>query len=789
MKKLTMVGSVLVSSFAAFAQYDESDGYVRLKTSDSFSGTKVSSWNQVGNWDLVEFCATTNYFIPSGMFMWPPDGSSTETVGAWKGGKMVVAGYLYIRSSRGTSLPRFDDEGITFLGGSYLYGNRNAIGLLNSKVTIAAPVDNPFEARSNPAASGNYSGTYYFSDTVFKSEEGVDAAVRFRTQDETELESATFYIDACNFSQYSGTLTAVGAKTILKPRSNAGGLNFAGSFVVMSNAVAYGAEDADDWAAYTTLPVGSLKLCDGGSLHLWSKNGEVRPCLEVSKSLSVEDVASLKVDGVRAFTWDDVFDSNVTLKVAHLTGDAVAACQLPSGEFPLPVAGDGTDPVSVLKDWRYAVVSDGEGGKDVLVAHTNKIVWTVKADPSGASKDLDPNEMALSTDHPQDFWSSEPYPNPDSTADYVMRSHAKIYAPVNLPNATVTLLQKGNIYWNGTGASLNVKELNLVDCGTIHRYSSSGNPYVMPISGGRLNLIGTVEQKFLGGAAGRGFDIFSQITGRKTLSFGSNADKLGTISLLGDNSDFHGRLVFGAGLNVDDTSVGALKTYLSDSRNWGGIFTQDDDVNSAITIRNLTQVFVTNDVAFVGEAVRNMSISNGVIISVSADKTLTLGNKLTCDGTIRKIDAGTLEMSGSMVLQPYTESAALQVEAGALKVSSATACDGFDIAFAEGTKLVIPASLQRGLCNVKSAKPLTINTTSGILPVEIVGFDEKPEDDVEVTVLTLNKDAAANIGAEKFKFVRTSACKVIKFEKREVGDSVAYVATVSGKRGFRIIFR
>ena len=56
-------------------------------------------------------------------------------------------------------------------------------------------------------------------------------------------------------------------------------------------------------------------------------------------------------------------------------------------------------------------------------------------------------------------------------------------------------------------------------------------------------------------------------------------------------------------------------------------------------------------------------------------------------------------------------------------------------------------------------------------------------------MLTLGKTTAAGIGTDKFAISRTSTCKVLKFEKRESGDNVEYVATVSGKKGIVLIAR
>ena len=786
MKKLMAVGCALVSALAVFAE-DIPAGHVYMTKSDYWaSGSKnISSWNVKGNWSEGAWIeessclnVNTNYYVPSECYLWPPNSSP----GVWQGGPIVFAGSIVSRVSASSleNLPQLTNA--TFLAGSHLDVTYRYAGFRSSVITILAPESNPFSCRCN--STDTTARLFRFPNTVFKGDAGT--AVRFAVnagQRDVKCE-----LDACNFAEYEGKVIADGSDVTMSPRSGTSGFEFAGSFVA-DGATVNGATSVAGWEDFQTAKFGSLDLKNGAAFKFWKASGEIRPFLDVKTGLSIDDSVRVTLgDSVYAdfdYATPERVSSNKFL-VANVES-AGAVCSLPEG--PISNFWSSANVSRLATDWSWVVEEDGNGGKNVFVAYTNNVVKTLKGDKTGSNNNTDMNreDTAFGTSHPEEFWSDGKMPDADSTADYVM-SYGKILTHVNLPKATLTMRSGSTMYWHGTDVSLCVKELNLVDTGTLYRYGGK-SPYTMTISGGRLNLIGSDAQGIYGGQD-RGFCILSDITGTKTLTLGSQSagDKYTSeVSLLGDNSDFHGRLNI-AGKMHETADSGALKVYLADARNWGGAFTADEDADRAIVLQNLTQVFVTNDVAFVGENVRNMAVTNsGVMFSVSSGKTLTFGNKITCESEveIRKSGAGTLEMSGTAALSPSAASAALKINAGTLKVSSRAAVDGLDVSFAAGTKLVVDKDC--GFVNTTAANPLAIADEK--LSVEIAGFDEKPEDDVEVTVLTLNATASADVGTDQFAFTRTSACKVIRFEKRESGDNVEYVATVGGKKGIVLIVR
>ena len=789
MKKLMTVGCALVSVSAAFAE-DIPAGHVYLTKSDHYAtdSKHSSSWNVKGNWSdgaWIEESSclnvNTNYYVPTGCYLYPEKDGSGQKPGAWLGGPMVVAGGIYTLSSTGyiANQPKFE-RGITFLSGSYFLGTWRYHGLVDTPVTILATRENPFDVMMS--ASKDYDGIADFPGSAFSG--AAESGMRIYAS-ASATRPITVTLREGNFTDFCGLLTVLNPKATATLVPKDGAFTFAGDVVVTNGATMVGANSATSWDTCATVVLNSLSVREDAAFKFWKASGEVRPFLDVKAGLSIDESARVTFgDSVYAdfdYTTPERASSNKFL-VANVESVG-AVCALPEG--PISNFWSSANASRLATDWAWVVEEDGNGGKNVFIAYTNNVVKAIKSDAAG-SGNLKPEDTAFGTPHPEEYWSDGKMPSADSTADYVM-SYGKILTVVNLPKATLTMRSGSDMYWNGSGA-LCVKELNLVDTGKLYRYTG-GSPKVMPISGGKLNLIGSSDQSIYAGL-GFGFAISSDITGMRALNIRAqgSADKYTSeVSLLGDNSGFHGRLnIVGAKHTTADS--GAIKVYLADARNWGGAFTADADVDRAIVIKNLTQVFVTNDVAFVGENVRNMAVANsGVMFSVSTGKTLTLGNKITCDSEveIRKSGAGTLEMSGSVALSPSVESSALKINAGALKVSSATAVDGLDVSFAAGTKLIVGKDC--GFVNTAAANPLAIADEK--LSVEIAGFDEKPEDDIEVTVLALNATAAAGIGTDRFAFTRTSACKIVKFEKRESGDNVEYVATVGGKKGIVLIVR
>lgn len=813
MKKLLAL-AIGVVCLSARAEYDESDGYVRLNYSDQpFSGSDShTSWDQcwtnpkgVPAWsDGQAPHSTTNYYIPAGRFVCMNNGIGGKIFGDGDGAKLVLAGYLQSRhsSSEMTRLPWFRE--LELLSGSYFYNDWSCHGLQKTRATVLASADNPFECRAKDAGGG-YDGCYYFVDSEFVG--GADTGVRFKTLDTAAKEFNTFYLEAKTFASYPGTFTATGAKTKVTAYSgnNKGGLNFAGTAVIENGAVLQGAINKTNWTSYPTATFGSLELRTGAKYAMWIENGVARPLVEATKGFRIDDTAKVVLGnfaaGLPAATVADDPDlSEMRIVIAHLTGDAVSNYSLPEGKV-CPTDLVNAESSSLFADWEYEVVDDGNGGKNVCLVHRRRIVKTLKGDNYKNN-----DECAFGNGDPANFWSDGVKPTGDAAVDCVMPFFwANIATPIDLPNATLTF-SSSDAYLMTSMGRLRARELNLIGgCGVSSWNSYAGSQSIV-FEVEKINLLGTAAVTF-NISHGEVYDL-AGVTGVAPLFLNDRGVKWqspdktynnpvpqGIVNLRGDNSDYHGRLTIRnkALPLLSDTDDMCFKTFLGQAKSWGGAFTADADAYSAITFQGSPYVVVTNDVTF-GSADRSMYVTGGVRFNVTAGKTLKLANLLTDYGPIVKLGDGTLELAGVMDVRHDDAGDALRTNVvrvlkGALKIGSKTACDGMDVTFAEGTKLVIAEGCTDGFYNVASTQPLAINTASGKLPVEIERT-EKPEDDTEVVVCTLNAAAAEGLTAENFAIVQTRACRVASFEKRTLGDgNVAFVATLLGKKGLVLLAR
>ena len=782
MKRVLAMAIALMAGLA-FAQYDASDGYVQLKKSDQYWGTKVSSWNQVGNWDLTEFTASTNYYVPSGREIWAGN-TSAGAIAKWAGGPLVFAGGLLPRISNGgvPGLPQIDD--VTFLDNSYLYEIMNVGGLKDSAVTIKAAAATPFKVRSKTDVDNSYSGSIYFPRTTFSGE--ADTGIRFSVDDGKK--PAKFYLDACNFENYDGTVTAYGSDLTVEPRGAVssipagGGLAFKGAFVV-DGATVNAAVSAANWTSYPTMPVGSLTLRNGATVKLWQKDREVHPVINVANSMTMDGTSKLSLGN---FDWSmfnvATAEANSTnrLRIAHIA-DGATIEGLPT-EGVIADLWQNANASSLTRNWRYEIVDCAEGGKDVFATYTNNVVGTLKND----TRDTSGAATAFGCDNPSEYWSDGQMPSPESTSDYLLRYRFYPMVDINLPKASVTVIYDNSLDCIGDGNLFRIRELNLVEASTFGRWSGDASKKIVRFEGGVINLIGSNAQSFQV-SHGRAFHFFSRFTGTKTLSLSNRSavtdenNMAGEISLSADNSDFHGRLILANMTPTDVADSKRFSTYIGDVKHWGGAYSGSADPAQAIELRNDLIVYATNDVAF-AETDRSICMTNGVRLSVSSGKTFTLGNQLTVFGRILKLGAGTLGLSGTLVLPETEDGASLQVSAGALKVGSATACDGLDVSFDAGTKLIVRSDI--GYVNTTAAAPLTINTADGKLPVVIEYVGEENPTSVSVTVATVGKTAGESLTTDDFSISLLKDGQPMRgmrrpgsFTKVENADSYSFVAT------------
>ena len=531
-------------------------------------------------------------------------------------------------------------------------------------------------------------------------------------------------------------------------------------------------------------------VLDGGQLSLNrnSTQNVLVPTINVTESLSFGKGSFIAVptavkDYIPFVTPDGAPNDGKMFRVANLTG--AAAANLPDfSHAKICYLTNSMEAVGL--GFRFY---DGENGsKDLyiaasdIVAMTNANIETTTAAGTQYS--------AFQSGHAGD-WTNLETPPANSALHYWNTTKLCFFQNTELPNATLTI--GANASWK-IGERLTFKEINF------HTGYSFGLWYTndtRTITANRLNIVKRTaadENATIYVFKDLTLNVNADMCGCGNLLMRNQNDQKGTVALRHVNTNFHGRLIVQQ--KSDATKKYQFTAILNDARNFGGAYTVSADTYNAITFDYFSNLSVTNDVAFT-EPTRNMLISKGAQFTVADGKTLTLANQVTYAGELVKAGAGTLELAGTSrfidgaeATVPVAGTNVLTVAAGALKVSAKDAAEGLAVSFAEGTKLVVPADSEYGYCNTTWNTPLTINTTSGKLPVEVAltdGMDEMQP--FTTAICTVNSTAAGSLSKDAFNVRKAGKARCYDVTTRTNEDgSVTYLAKFK-VNGVLLIFR
>ena len=786
--------------FCAFADDDPYADYVWLGASDA---TANYSWNAAGNWldNGAAPSSDKNYYIPAGTRLWYSASSTTpdiEQFSVWNGGRLAIAGKFTISGSGSRSYGIYVDD-MVLLGGSVLrvasHGFFCARNSDYSDVTVAATTNNPAMIYQLHSTSG--SGRY------------MNLAARFAGTPESEL---VFYRGTTNdtggaidrgwycttenfpFENYQGHLTIRGEHAIVV----ASGSNMAYNWPNTALKIEQGAEcsiftGTSKKTGNSNAYFRSFDIGTGGAVSFYYTSSSVIPLINVTEKFCMDASAKITI-GNLAPTMGYINGISATdpgkmtyMKFAHLTGAAADAV----GDLP-----ETTNVVFALGDrkvpklrYKFAAVDNGDGTKDVWLTTPDVVTMKTKnGDDHGAFED---GQDAC--------WSNNETPPADSSLNYWLKKRLCVYEPVTRTNATLTI--GSEVYWKG-GATMKFKEVNHYS-GVEQVLLQWNADRTRRFTAERWNLIPAggnpaTESAHMGVKGNVKFTLDADIYGDTGLIIRNDNNGEGSISLSHMNTNFHGRLTVCQQPNTTsgNTTRNNFSTTLADARNWGGAFTASDDIYDAITITNFPKVTVTGNVDF-NEPTRGMYIKMGVTFAVNAGKTLRLANQVTYAGVVEKTGEGTLDLAGTArfidgdeATAPVADTNVVNVAEGALRISSDAAADGLALVFAEGTKLVVPAGSAHGYFNTKWATPLTVNTASGRLPVEIEPANDEGLSDIEVPVCTFGAEAAKGLSASVFDVMRMSNGFSFKGMGTRTNDdgTVSFVARM-GRVGANFIIR
>ena len=790
----TVMFCTFLALCAAFADDPYAD-YVKLTRTDDKNN---SSWNAVGGWsDGREPHSDTNYYVSGTLYRIH---NLTDTNRFWNGGQLVIAGVFYSAVSSGDKYGPYIPD-LVLLPGAHVqtecYGPIYVSPYDSSvygTVTVKGTAENPSRISQYYKESFTSSGSARSHSLMAKFHGTADSYLTFTRpmkNGNTVLERG-FYCraEAATFADYPGTFKVFGSNTIFR-------LNAANAFNWPNTA--FIAEDGVDLALYyndtynnSTKNTYFRSFKATGAKVAFNYNSTANatfPVVNVTDSFVCDGgtavrIANATVDKfIGGMTADD--PSGKALKLAHLTGTAAAnvgdltdVSLRGSGDLPPPVTN-----VTLL------AVDAGGGAKDVYIASPGIVTMTnANIETTGASGT---QYSAFAAGHAGD-WSNLETPPSNSTLHYWGKQKICFFQNTELPNATLTI--GANSSWKA-GSRLTFKEVNMLAGLSFGLWSSNSQ---RTLTAERMNIwkrSAAVESATIYVFASLTLNINADLCGNGNLLIRNNSDQAGTVALSHINTNFHGRLI------VQQTSDWKTKyrftAILNDARNFGGAYTMSTNTYNAITFDYFPKLSVTNDATFV-EPTRNMLINRGVQFTVNAGKTLTLANQVTYAGELVKAGAGTLELAGTTrfingaeATAPVATTNMLTVSAGALKVSAKDAAKGLAVSFAEGTKLIIPADSEYGYCNTLWDAPLTIDTTSGKLPVEVEMTGNEGTGDITVPICTFNATAAAGIPETAFavKNMANGFRPKASVTKRTNGDgSVTYLATL-GRFGTQFLIR
>ena len=790
MKKAVHSMFAVLVALGAVATDDPYADYVRLERLDTSSS---SSWNAAGGWsDGAAPDSSKNYYVaPGARLCFSMNGTDRH----WGGGQLVIAGTFQADVSANDRNAPFVRD-LVLLGGSEL--RVDAYGPLyhshegeTGTVTVAGTAGNPARITQNYRYSFG-TGGYVRNHGLVAAFAGTDVSHMVYTRPYTNYNGVAIdngyfcRIQPFALADYPGTFHVTGGNTIVALDSSA-------PFACPKTAVRvddgaelrlhYGA--STDVASFRSFSANAAKLKFG----IAASGDSLRPTLSVSDGLSIDGWTSLNVADatVDAFVAGVSPDNphGASVKVAHLgAGAAETVGDLSSVKL---YANNGAElPGS---EFRLLAVDDGAGGKDVyvatpgIVAMTNQNVET-SGHPAGSVQ-----YGAFEPGHEGD-WTSGETPPADSTLHYWCKKKLCIFAPVELPGATLTI--GANSSWKG-GGLVSFKEINFLEGVSFGLWGI--NP-IRRISAERINVrsagIGNPAHIYIGGTLDLTIDadVCSDGAGLRS---GAYTDTGGTISLSRANAAFHGQLTM---YQAQGCPRYVFRTYLGDALSWGGAYTASTNTCNAIKFENFPHVIVTNSVDF-AEPTRGMLVLGGVKFEVNGGRTMRLSNQVTYAGAIEKTGAGALDLAGvSRFIDgaegtlPVEGTNVINVTEGSLRVSSSTAADGLAITFAEGTSLVIPSDTEFGYRNLKWDSPLSVNTADGTLPVEVVTPDTEDSLIMTVPICTFSEAAAASMPETKFKVRKTATgLRCRSLVKRANGDgSVSYVATM-GRGSMQMVIR
>ena len=656
--------------------------------------------------------------------------------------------------------------GIELANGDYLEqtwtrsGNTQGDLQVSGDITVTSPVDVPFhislgygnvQFSFNGSLLGN-SGTGLLLGA--KPRQGSNGIVSRQTV--RFLGNTTGYLgDMIVTSRYE-TITSSDWGMSL-----AGRATLSGTTTVSKGCMVHAVSSSD------TLTLGSLVLRDGAGIGV-----------NISVAASAGGYPTAYACGLVKATNSFVMDGRAVVRVAD---DIVmsSATNLPVLTVPYASALDKNDfDVVGLNGPSLDVVEDAVAGTKSLVLKLPSYVYLTVSDVDSTMQNTADSSITNAA-----HWSDGDVPH--SGANYRVRRLAsgqttalatqgghKAYGNHSFGGDSLTMESGTKLY--GFAENFSIKKLTLMDgsglsLGQATHTRFYGNELCVPDGVATLYA-------YCATASYYHMRIDMPLTGVGTLKMvgvNNTGSPHGIYRFMKQSPDFMGRFVVS---QVQQSSApkwaeGYQEMWVSDALQLGGNLPALD--LKAVTLENygmirakgsFTVATSQNRGIFVGESVY------GGRIAVESDGSgnpyeMALNTCLTMNGRLYKEGTGTLTLGGMVKFgetgqdAPIALSNRLDVLAGTLKVTSATAVDGLVIALSNGTQIVLSPNLSdaaltaSGIKNVKTDTPFVLPAGVSTLPL-VVDWSRLTREHIaenvgrerfRVVVLTVSNGAAADI--------------------------------------------
>lgn len=814
---LIMLAAVSSSAFAATPE-----GYVDMKKSDNSYGNPSAFnsgayWNDNGN--APE--AGKKYYVQPGKTLQTPQTDACDFI--FQGDELRFDNSTI--DLRHTGTVKVTMNNAVFENGAVLLYTNTRDNELMGTFTIRSTVGNPiifrndaYEYRYAKIVSANLIGETSAGICLFD-----DHTSRYPT--EPSIGDFAFLGDN---TAYRGTIAVSNACRLYIKGDMPGSVRVMAGGQFFSDFSRYSKSGAREGGGSDLGTIGALRVEKGGEADI--KAGNV---LTIG-DLVLEDGAKLTIHRTDSSIGSIMVTGSLTVlgkvqvtfdKATWSKGGAVSVqpfLKLGSGATGTIRAEDFefTTPKQKGDLPHFVPTVDAETG--ALGGYFKEIVEIVTA--SGEGNKQSPLCFATSTEGVV-YWSDSDAPQ--SGRDYIHAIGGKLSSPqttgelVEFLGDSFTLYGSSWISGNSGSRGVNIGDF-IADGGHFQvwngfntttdesAWSDSMAGYVYVITGNTMTVTATaasnvlILEPFDGGM----IRVDSRICGAGTIRCqtlktqkgkkGPNAHHLFTRA----NDEFQGRILVTADSYTQPSPVRTVPNetnYVSlivkDGLNLGGA--RDTFMPDALQVEQMCMLRVVGDVV-VNQANLGVRVSGLARFKVEPDKTLTIGNPLTFNGTLRKEGAGTLALGGearfadgvSADTPPTSGLNVLAVNDGALEVLSKEACDGLAVTFAEGSKLVVPYDSEFGLCDVKWDSPIVVSTVDGKLPVEIDLRGTTPETDFTVAICTVSAVAAANLPVTAFAVAKPcKGFRVTGVTKSENADGTWTYAAAVERTGLTIILR